>query len=409
VTGALLRVHAGRLLTTAACVVALVVAGCSQPGRVATDRPEQAARVAPDSVAEATTAEAEDTVRAVLDQRARAWRTGDGKAWAATVDGVVQDQAGVFGALGRLRLDRWAEELTSIRPGSHGSWRAEVLVRYRFAGDRQDALARAVLDLSPGLLVRGSTTTPLPPWEIDDVRAVAGDNALVVGGVAPDVLRRYADELDRAASSVGSLLDQPTPRVVLVVPADWNQARRMVGVGAAANLAAVTTSLEAAGLPAGPVRVLADPGVLAGLDPPTRTAVLGHEAFHVATAGLGAVPLWLSEGLADYAGYRDSGISVERASAGLERQVRREGAPAELPDDAAFGDAGRATQAYEGAHVAVALLAAEHGDDRIVTLYRTVARDGPQSLDAALRDVLGTDLAAVTAAWRAEVTSDAGS
>ncbi|HEX6577296.1 MAG TPA: hypothetical protein VF082_02935, partial [Jiangellaceae bacterium] len=285
---------------------------------------------------------------------------------------------------------------------------ADVLVRYRFDGDRRDALVRAVLDLSPQLLVRGSTTTPLPPWEIEAVRAVAGDTALVVGSAGPDVLRRYAEEAGRAATAVGSLLNLPPPRVVLVVPADWEQARRMAGAGVGPGLAAVTTSLEPVGVPSGPVRVLADPGVLAGLDPPTRTAVLGHEAFHVVTAGLGAVPLWLSEGLADYAGYRESGIALERASAGLAAQVRRRGVPAALPDDEAFGDAGRATLAYEGAHVAVAMLVADHGEERVVTLYRRVARDGPRSLDAALRDVLGTDLAAVTAAWRVGV-ADAGS
>jgi hypothetical protein len=364
--------------------------------------------VAPDSVGDVASAEVEDAVRAMLDRRARARRDGDVTAWLATVDAAAQEgQATVFGGLSRLPLDRWAEELTSIGPGPSGSWRAEVLVRYRFDGDRQDALVRAVLDLSPGLLVRGSTATPLPPWEIEAVRAVSGDTTLVVGGAAPHVLRRYADEADRAAASVGSLLNRPAPRVVLVVPADWDQARRMVGTGVGSGLAAVTTPLEPADAPAGPVRVIADPGLLAGLDPQSRTAVLGHEAFHVATAGLGAVPLWLSEGLADYAGYRESGVALEHASAGLQAQVRRHGVPTELPDDTAFGDTGRATLAYEGAHVAVAMLVAEHGEDRIVSLYRRVARDGPQSLDAALHEVLGTDLAAVTAAWRSEV-ADAG-
>jgi hypothetical protein len=371
---------------------------------VTADRPEPAGRVAPESVADVTSAEVENAVREMLHRRDRARQEGDATVWRATVDAAAQEgQVTVFGRLLRLPLDRWAEELTSIRPGPSRSWRAEVLVRYRFEGDRQDALARAVLDLSPGLLVRGSTTTPLPLWEIEAVRAVSGDTTLVVGGAAPQVLRRYADEADRAASSVGSLLNRPAPRVVLVVPADWDQARRMVGAGIGRGLAAVTTSLEPADVPAGPVRVIADPDVLAGLDPQTRTAVLGHEAFHVATVGLGAVPLWLSEGLADYAGYRESGITLERASAGLRTQVRRDGVPAGLPDDAAFGDAGRTTLAYEGAHVAVAMLVAEHGEDPIVSLYRRVARDGPQSLDAALRELLGTDLAAVTAAWRAEV------
>ncbi|HJU98399.1 MAG TPA: hypothetical protein VJ644_10510 [Jiangellaceae bacterium] len=407
-TGALLRAGPGRLLTTAGCLVALAIAGCSAPARPAADAPAPAGRVAP-RVGDVSPAVLDDAVRAVLDQRARASREGDATAWAATVDSAAQhDQARVFDRLQRLPLDRWKEELTSVRAGPHGSWRADVLVRYRFDGDRRDALVRAVLDLSPQLLVRGSTTTPLPPWEIEAVRAVAGDTALVVGGAAPDVLRRYAEEADRAATTIGSLLSLPPPRVVLVVPADWEQARRMAGAGVGPDLAAVTTSLEPVGVPSGPVRVLADPGVLAGLDPPTRTAVLGHEAFHVATAGLGAAPLWLSEGLADYAGYRESGIALERASAGLAGQVRRQGVPAALPDDADFGDTGRATLAYEGAHVAVAMLVADYGEERVVALYRRVARDGPRSLDAALRDVLGTDLAAVTAAWRVEV-ADAGS
>lgn len=407
-TGALQRGRPGRLLATAGCLAVLTVAGCSSPDRVTADRPEPAGRVAPESVADVSAAGVEDSVRAMLDRRARARRDGDATAWGATVHAAAsKDQATVFGRLSRLPLDRWAEQLTSIRPGPSGSWRAEVLVRYRFDGDRQDALVRTVLDLSPGLLVRGSTTTPLPPWEIEAVRAVSEDTTLVVGGAAPHVLCRYADEADRAATSVGFLLNQPAPRVVLVVPADWDQARRMVGAGVGRGLAAVTTSLELANGPAGPVRVIADPDVLAGLDPQTRTAVLGHEAFHVATAGLGAVPLWLSEGLADYAGYRESGITLERASAGLQAQVSRRGVPAELPDDTAFGDGGRATLAYEGAHVAVAMLVAEHGEDRVVSLYRRVADDGPQSLDAAMREVLGTDLAAVTAAWQAEV-ADAG-
>jgi hypothetical protein len=407
-TGALLRARPGRLLATAGCLVALAVAGCTAQDRPTADAPEPAGRVAPLSVGGVSPAEVDDAVRAVLDRRARARQDGDATAWAETVDSAArQRQATVFDRLRDLPLQRWAEELSSVRAGPGGSWRADVLVRYRFDGDQQDALVRAVLDLSPHLLVRGSTASPLPPWEIDGVRAVAGETALVVGGAAPRVLRRYAEEADRAASSVGLLLNLPPPRVVLIVPTDWEQARQMAGAGVASGLAAATTSLEPAEVPSGPVRVLADPGVFAGLDPPTRTAVIGHEAFHVATAGLGAVPLWLSEGLADYAGYRESGIALERATAGLVEHVRRHGAPGRLPDDAAFRDPGRATVAYEGAHVAVAVLVADHGEDRVVSLYRRVARDGPESLDAALRDVLGTDLAAVTAAWRTEV-ADAG-
>jgi hypothetical protein len=44
----------------------------------------------------------------------------------------------------------------------------------------------------------------------------------------------------------------------------------------------------------------------------------------------------------------------------------------------------------------------------LLELYRRVARDGPQSVDHALEDVLGTDLATVTIRWRAEVAALAG-
>ena len=109
----------------------------------------------------------------------------------------------------------------------------------------------------------------------------------------------------------------------------------------------MTTAADQPGPAAGPVRVLANTAVLARLPASTRTAVFGHEAFHVATWGRAAVPRWLSEGLADYAGYHESGADLGSAVAGALRQVRADGAPAALPEDAAFDDPLRATMAYE--------------------------------------------------------------
>jgi hypothetical protein len=79
-----------------------------------------------------------------------------------------------------------------------------------------------------------------------------------------------------------------------------------------------------------------------------------------------------------------------------------------LPGDHAFADPARVTEAYEGAHLAVRLLAAAHGDQELLELYRRVAQDGPGSVDHALQYVLGTDLATVTSRWRAEVAALAG-
>ena len=172
-----------------------------------------------------------------------------------------------------------------------------------------------------------------------------------------------------------------------------------------AGLAAVTSVLSRRGRAAGPVRVLANAEVLAQLDPATRTAVFGHEAFHVATVGIAAVPRWLSEGLADYAGYREAGADVGRAVAGAIRQVREEGAPPGLPDDDAFDDPSRAAMAYEGAHLAVRLLVSEYGAADVVAVYRAVGAENSAGLDVALSLILGTDEASLTRAWRAELTS----
>jgi len=389
------------LIGLAAAVVAVLGPSAPAPAPI-THTP--AGRVAPSTDADTALGDARDVVRDLLDRRAAAWRSSDAQAWHTTLAerGAVA-QTAMFEALRRLRLDAWSEELGVLEPGPAGSWRASVVVRYRFAGDETDATVRGVLDITPQLRVAAATSDPVPPWEIDDVRSMAGQRSLVVGGAAADVLRRYSTELDQASRSVGSLLHITPPRVVLVLADDWGQAQRMRSGTEGDGLAALTTSLEPPGLPAGPVRVLADPSVLARLDAPTRVALLGHETFHVATRELGPVPLWLSEGLADYAGYRDSGVSLDRALAGLVGQSRVDGVPTALPDDAAFTDPDRATGAYEGAHLALRMLADEYGEEQVVELYRQAARHGAANLDDALRDVLGTDLAAVTSQWRTEV------
>jgi hypothetical protein len=348
-----------------------------------------------------------DQVERILAQRARAVHTADADSWRATIDEPEDADVAQFESLQRLSLDTWSEQLVTLEPASDRSWRAAVQVRYRLPGERTDAVVEAVLDLTANLLVAGSTTTPMPPWEIAGVRAAAGSNSLVVGAGSADQLRTYVEEVDRAAASVGMLLGQPPPRVVVVVPEFWHQAGHMDPAGAKAGLAAVTTAADQPGPAAGPVRVLANTAVLARLPASTRTALFGHEAFHVATWGRAAVPRWLSEGLADYAGYHESGADLGSAVAGALRQVRADGAPAALPEAAAFDDPSRATMAYEGAHLAVRMLVAEYGAAGVVAVYRAVSADGSAGIDAALGEILGTDLASVTQAWRAELTSRA--
>jgi hypothetical protein len=355
---------------------------------------------------DASAAEVQHQVARLLHEREQAVDISDADAWLATVEEpATPAQRAEFEALERLDLEAWSERLITLEPGPRGSWRAHVQVRYRLPGDPTPAVVDAVLDVTSRLLVAGSAAAAVPPWEIADVQAHAGRHSLVLGADAGEPLRTYADELDRASTSVSAVLGGPPPRLVLVIPADWDQAGRMVPARLNSGLAAVTSQLGPPGTNDGPARILAPAGVLARLDPATRTAVFGHEAFHVATRASGSVPRWLAEGLADYAGYRGTGIALERAVPGLIRHARVHGVPTALPTDAAFDDPRDAAWAYEGSHLAVMLLVAEHGVADVVTLYQEVASRGAVAIDEAVREILGTDLASITASWRAEVSS----
>ena len=354
---------------------------------------------------DASAAEIHHRVTSLLHEREQAVRSGDAGRWLATVEKpAVAAQQAQFAALERLGPEVWSERLTALVAGAKGWWRAHVQVAYQLPGDQTDAVVDAVLDITPRIRVAGAAASSVAPWEIAGVQAYSGRHSLVVGADV-DQLRTYAEELDRASASVGRLLGEPPPRLALVIPNGWDQATRMIPVGPTTELAAVTTQLGPPGTTDGPVRIVAPAGVLAQLASATRIAVFGHEAFHVATHGWGPVPRWLSEGLSDYAGYRDSGIAVEQAVAGLLRHARVSGTPTALPTDAAFEDPHLATWAYEGSHLAVRLLVAEHGAADVVALYQAVAAHGSTGLDVAMREILATDLASITASWQAEVTS----
>jgi hypothetical protein len=361
---------------------------------------------APIGGSDASAAGVPDRVTSLLHERAQAVRSADADRWLATVEEpAVAAQWAEFAALDRLGLEAWSERLISLEDGAHGWWRAHVEVRYQLPGDQTAGVVDAVLDITPRIRIAGATAAAATPWEIAGARTWSGRHSLVLAYGTNQMLRTYAAELDRAAASVGRLLGEPPPRLTLVVPADWDQASRMIPARVTTGLAAMSTRLGPPGTTNGPVRILVPAEVLAQLEPATRTAVFGHEAFHVATNGWGPVPRWLAEGLSDFVGYRDSGIAIEQAVAGLIRHARVNGPPPALPTDAAFDVLRHATWAYEGSHLAVRMLVAEHGGADVIALYRVVAAQGGAGLDAAMREILATDVASITASWRAEVHS----
>jgi hypothetical protein len=167
--------------------------------------------------------------------------------------------------------------------------------------------------------------------------------------------------------------------------------------------------------------VLVNPGAYGELSEEGRQVVLTHEATHVATREqtTAATPMWLSEGLADWAGYRESDLTPRQAAPELTRAVtdKRAGHGAEsalraLPadDDFRFGnDPERLARAYEGGWLACRMVAQQWGDDRLVALYKRAGRENGgkrPGMDAALRAVLDVDQKEFTARWRAYVTRE---
>ena len=246
----------------------------------------------------------------------------------------------------------------------------------------------------------------MPPWEIAGAATVSGPNALVVGAGPADRLDTYAAELEHAAASVGRLLSQPPPRVVLVIPETWEQAGRMDPTGVRAGMAAVTSVAGRPGTAAARCGCLADAEVLTRLDPATRTAVFGHEAFHVATLGLCSGSSLAIRGPGRLRGVSRGG--GRRRPCGRRRRFGRSGRRALRPDclttTHSTTRAGRPwrTKALTWPCVCSS---AEYGAADVVAVYRAVGAGNSAGIDAALGQILGTDQAALTRAWRAELTS----
>ncbi|MDR3036069.1 MAG: hypothetical protein LBV78_23755 [Kitasatospora sp.] len=177
-------------------------------------------------------------------------------------------------------------------------------------------------------------------------------------------------------------------------PADWT------------GMAAVTSAAPGAPWHTPADRVLVNPEAYGRLSGFGRQVVVTHEATHVATRAdtKSWTPLWLSEGVADYTGYRDTGRTVRQIAPELAKDVQAGRMPAALPADEAFaaGAAGIA-QAYELAWLACDLIARRYGQDRLVAFYRTVGAFGEGGLERAMKAQLGVGVAEFTKDWTAEV------
>ncbi|MFF5243087.1 hypothetical protein ACFY3V_02325 [Streptosporangium sp. NPDC000095] len=217
---------------------------------------------------------------------------------------------------------------------------------------------------------------------------VRGEHSLVIGHGVPDaVLRDLAARADRARATIAEIWG-PVPAVILF-PADDAEAATLAGAGSTRGLAAMATADRVIVLPSGYAR-LTETG---------RDVVITHELAHVATGATrgGRVPMWLSEGFADYVGYRDAGIAVRTAAAELAAEVRAGVLPERLPGPADFAPgAPRLAQAYEEAWLACRFVAERFGEKALVRLYGSDVGSAlglsPAEFTASWRDYLGKEL-----------------
>ncbi|WRZ93373.1 hypothetical protein OHB54_32645 [Streptomyces sp. NBC_01007] len=367
-------------------------------------------------------------VQRVLDRRATAVLDRDEAAFRAT--GAA---AGAGAGLANLRdvpLAGWSYRLNDLRRTGDGAT-ADAQLRYRIEGydaapvtvDRTLRLTHAagawrVTSDEPA----GSGGDQL--WDQGAVTAVRGERSLVLGvGQSGERLRSFADLADHAVPAVSEAWGTDwTRHVVVLVPKSLEGMAGLLGAPASGyrGIAAVTTGEaseakrgsprpEAGGgsAKAPADRIIVNPDAYGVLGDFGKQVVLTHETTHVATRAhtTAATPLWLSEGYADWVGYRGSGRAPGQVAPELERAVAEGQVPGALPEDGDFGftsDAGRLARAYEGGWMACRLIADHWGEVRLNDFYRAVGdhRERAGAVEGALRDVLHTTPERFTGLWR---------
>ena len=256
--------------------------------------------------------------------------------------------------------------------------------------------------------------TQTVPWDLPAFTTVTGRSTLVVGSGPPSRLRPYAALGDLAVARVRKVWGEGwNGRLVLVVPRTATQMAELVGQdpGSVDQVAAVTDGPFDVRGRAGADRVVVNPSAFASLERRGQQVVVTHEATHVAIRATTnrPVPLWLSEGMADFVGYRDIDATRDQIAAALFAQVRAGKGPTGLPAPGDF-DPSHATigPSYNAAWLAVHRIADRWGVPALVRFYRAAATsessassssDPDTATAEAFRSVLHTTEAAFTSDW----------
>lgn len=425
-----------------AVLVSALLAGCSLVGLSPPDA-APASTAAPSSATSTVDADQarREAVAALVAQRAQALQSRDKRAWLDTVsdltDPFATAQAAVFDRMVRLPVGDYRQQgvevgapLDSAQRARYGAdaWVASVHLTYRFTG--YDRAPRAVdtayvVARTPAgwRLAAVASPGPAQPWDLSPLSVVRSASTLVVGDVPVATLRSYLALGDAAHGSISGVWGSAVAGVI-VAPRTTSELVSQLQRPSAEGLdqvAAVTDGPLAPGERATSDRVYVNPVAFGSLNPDGRRVVITHELTHVTVRATTtrAVPTWLSEGFADWVGYRTITLGPQAIAAELLTKVRAGSGPTRLPTDGDFDPArGVIAPVYNAAWLAVTRLAQEHGSAKLVAFYRAVAGGlvvddataaAPAAVTAkAFPAVLGVGEAAFTADWLAYLKRLAG-
>jgi hypothetical protein len=405
-----------RVALAAAAVLASAsaLAGCTSEHKADLGRP--AATVAPEDARDSAATELVDRLKAALV---------DG-----SVGGVPSSDPGA-----RAELEAAAANVTSLRlrrvdlhylAASSTSLTGAEQERFgpeAWAGDVQVTWEQQGVDRRPSLLTipvvfdgeadeqsfvsfRLSGSDRVPLWLLTRLAVVRGASSVAVAPRAADA-RRLSVLAEEAVRTVRRTL--PDWRDALLVQETPTQADFQLAAGLPAQqakaVAAVTTTPDGSADDGARGQVFVNPKLFDPLGTEGRQIVVSHESAHVALgAATTAMPLWLSEGIADWVALRRSPLPVDRLASQVIGWVRDDGGPKALPTAEAFDGSDKRIGAwYEAAWLAVKRLADTYGAADLLRFYRAVAKAG--RTDAAFGDVLGTNERAFVRDWRAYLES----
>jgi hypothetical protein len=370
-----------------------------------------------------------DAATSLLEARSRAILERDKAAFLALIDPAASRfrarQATLFNRLSKVPFAEWEYEFEGEGPAlgddaerlPEGAFIARVLARYTLEGTDSPVEREQFLTLAPRdgdwLIATDEYTgegAPKPEfgrdiWELGPVTVVRGRSSLVIGEAKASALRPFAREADRSVRDVRAVWKGKwSQRPVVLVPRTQADMALIVGTSAKGleQIAAVTTGYSASGPTRGD-RVVVNPRAWRSLQPLGRRVVMSHEVTHLATRAVtyGSVPIWMSEGFADYVAYEAVDLPVRVIAKNVLDRVRAGKGPTQLPGDNDFDAShGDVAPAYESSWLAAQLIADRYGERKLVRLYVSLADRDNGPADGDIQAVLGISEKKLIKDWR---------